>query len=172
MIFKRVFFLSFLYMLSGCGMEDDMNIEKEIFTLIESKCANSHECLIDLNVLPLPKWDNAYIFSNVSKSYIQDKIKVPYTLYKDIGVKIIFTHNGKITSYAELFPILDTKETRSKIIFSFDGNKWGGKQMVNYYHLSTSNAKMKVVKQTYSNDGASNITAYIIHPENVYQVGD
>ncbi|MBC3378259.1 hypothetical protein H8I69_03880 [Serratia fonticola] len=149
-----------------------MNIEKEIFTLIESKCANRNECLIDLNDLPLPKWDNAYIFSNVSKSYIQEKIKVPYTLYKDIGVKIIFTFNGEITSYAELFPVLDDGMTKSKIIFSFDGSKWGRKQMVNYYRLGKSDTKMKVVKQEYSNDGYSYITTYIVHPENAGQVGD
>lgn len=172
MIFKRIFILFFIYMLSGCGVGGDMNIEKEIFTLIESKCANRNECLIDLNDLPLPKWDNAYIFSSVSKSYIQEKIKVPYTLYKDIGVKIIFTHDGRITSYAELFPVLDTKTTKSKLVFSFDGNKWGGGKGVNYYRLNTSNAKLIVNKKKYSNDGVSNITAYMIHPENAYQIGD
>lgn len=148
-----------------------MSIEKEIFALIESKCANSYECLIDLNDLPLPKWDEVYIFSNVSKSYIQEKIKVPYTLYKDVGVKIIFINDSKITSYVELFPALDTKSTKRKIIFSFDGGKFNRERMVNYYHLSTSNAKMKVVKKVYSNDGVSNVVAYTIYPENVYQVG-
>lgn len=147
-----------------------MSIEKQISSLAETKCANSNECSIDLSELSSLKWDEIYIFSNVSKIYIQEKIKIPYTVYKDVGVKAIFIFDGKIVQYGEFFPSLDTKDTKRKITFSFDGAKFGAKQILNYYRLVPDNAKLKVIKKTYSNDGISVITIYTIHPGNESQV--
>lgn len=172
MIFKRVVFLCFIYMLSGCGMESDMNIEKEIITLIENKCDGVNECLIDLSDLPTFKWDNAYVFTNVSKGYIQSIIKVQYDLYKDIGVKIIFINNGKIVHYQELFPPLNGKGMQEKVTFSFFDFQKGDKGKFNYFHLTPEQAKVKVIKQVYSNDGESKIIAYTIYQENAYQQGN
>lgn len=131
----------------------------------------THECSIDFNDLSSLKWDEIYIFSCASKDYIQEKIKIPYTLYKDIGVKIIFIYDGKITYYSELFPTLDSKETKSKLIVSFDERLWSAKKHVNYYHLTPDNAKMIVVKQSYSDDVVANIRVFTMHPENLSQVG-
>ncbi|MNG79767.1 hypothetical protein D3C73_192960 [compost metagenome] len=171
MIFLRNILVLSIYMLIGCEKKDEVNIEQEIFNLIESKCAASSKCSIDLNDLPISKWDEAYIFSNVSKGYIQEKIKLPYTLYKDIGIKIIFIHEGKIMHYTELFPALDTKATKSKITFFFNDDVRKSLQMVDYYILTPDNAKMDVIEQVYSNDGVANIVSYGIHPENLSQIG-
>lgn len=149
-----------------------MDVKQGMTALIEKKCADKKECIIDLNDLPFSKWDEVYIFSNVSKEYIQEKIKIPYSLYEDIGVKVIFISGKKITQYQELFPSSDSGGEKTRILFSFnEKNPSNGiADYFSYYRLTPINAQLRVEKQEYSDDGVNEKIVFHIHPANPFQI--
>lgn len=157
-----------LLILTSCIQGKNINIEKEIIQFINTHCDSSQKCTIDLKQLTPFQWDKAYIFNNVSEQFIQEKLGIPYTLYQDIGVKIIFVQGAQIAQYQEFFPYPESNQP-VRLSFEFTSEQ-DPNEVFNYYLLTPDNAALKIVQYEYRNHETDKNVVYEIQPTNRKQL--
>ena len=120
---------------TGCFTKNDID---KIVLSEWKKCKNEYEkCIVDFSNLMPFEWDTLYYYTGaVLIEDIEKEIgtRIPY---EDVGSRIIFMKDGKITYYKEWFPYPEPKPDEP-LVFAIEGNK---------LKLDTSNAIFRVEKK-------------------------
>jgi len=92
------------------------------------------------------EWDSMYVFKpGCELEYINTVLGFDYTYYKDIGDRIIFVKNKKVTYYEDKFP--NPSPSSGDEILSFEFKK----DTIKYICFDKKNAIFKVKKVKYKN---------------------